>query len=47
MAILKDAIKSVRPSLDVNELKRYEVIRAKMNGEKSDKSANRPRIGFN
>ena len=47
MAILKDAIKGVRPSLDVKELKRYETIKAKMNGEKSDKSAIRPKIGFN
>ena len=47
MAILKDAIKAVRPSLDVKELKRYDTIKAKMNGEKSDKSDKRPKIGFN
>ena len=47
MAILKDAIKAVRPSLDVKELKRYETIKAKMNGEKSDKFDKRPKIGFN
>ena len=47
LAILKDAIKAVRPSLDVKELKRYDTIKAKMNGEKSDKSDKRPKIGFN
>ena len=47
MAILQNAIKAVRPSLDVNELKRYEGIKAKMNGEKSYKSDKRPKIGFN
>lgn len=47
MAILKDAIKGVLPSLDVKELKRYEAIKAKMNGEKSEKSDKRPKIGFN
>ena len=43
----QNAIKAVRPSLDVNELKRYEGIKAKMNGEKSYKSDKRPKIGFN
>lgn len=46
MAILRDAIVAVRPSLDIKELQRYEEIKAQMNGEEIKKSENRPRIGF-
>lgn len=45
MAILRDAIAAVRPSLDIKELQRYEEIKAQMNGE-GKKSVNRPRVGF-
>lgn len=46
MAILKDTISAVRPSLDIKELQRYEAIKAQMNGEEINKSGNRPKIGF-
>ena len=46
MAILKDAIAVVRPSLDIKELQHYEEIKAQMNGEEIKKSVNRPRVGF-
>lgn len=47
MVLLKAAIQNTRPSLGAEELKRYEAIRAKMNGETSDNKRNeRPRIGF-
>lgn len=45
MAILRDAIAAVRPSLDIKDLQRYEEMKAQMNGEEK-KSINRPRIGF-
>lgn len=47
MEILKSAISKVRPSLSENELRKYERIRAMMNGEGETKSNDRPRIGFN
>lgn len=47
MEILKSAISNVRPSLNDNELRKYERIRAMMNGEEIKKSNDRPRIGFN
>lgn len=46
MAILRDAITAVCPSLDIKELQRYEEIKAQMNGEEIKKSVNRPKIGF-
>lgn len=46
MNILKETIATVRPSLDIKELKRYEEIKAHMTGEQTKKSENRPRIGF-
>lgn len=46
MAILKDAIAAVRPSLDIKELQRYEAIKAQMNGVYIKKSENRPKVGF-
>lgn len=46
MDMLKSAISNVRPSLSADELRKYERIRAMMDGEgKSPKD--RPRIGFN
>lgn len=47
MGILQSAIANVRPSLSASELRKYERIRAKMNGEEEKKSNDRPRIGFN
>lgn len=46
MAILRNAIAAVRPSLDIKELQRYEEIKAQMNGENIKKSENRPKVGF-
>lgn len=47
MEILKAAITNTTPSLSNNELRKYERIRAMMNGEEIKKSDDRPRIGFN
>ena len=47
MDILKTAISSTHPSLNDNELRKYERIRAMMNGEGIKKPNDRPRIGFN
>lgn len=47
MDLLLAAIQKTRPSLSIEEMKRYEQIRAKMAGELSDKqNKERPRIGF-
>lgn len=46
MTILKETITAIRPSLDIKELQRYEVIKARMSGEEIKKSGNRPKIGF-
>lgn len=46
MGILKDTISTIRPSLSIKELQRYEEIKARMNGEEIKKSVNRPKIGF-
>lgn len=46
MELLKAAITNTHPSLSTNELRKYERIRAMMNGEEIKKSDNRPRIGF-
>lgn len=46
MSILKASIQKVRPSLSLSELRKYESIRAMMNGDEEKKS-DRPRIGFN
>lgn len=47
MELLKVAITNTAPSLSNNELRKYERIRAMMNGEEMKKSNDRPRIGFN
>lgn len=47
MELLKAAITSTTPSLSNNELRKYERIRAMMNGEEIKKSDDRPRMGFN
>lgn len=45
MKILEMVIKNTEPSVPLQELQKYEVIRAKMVGEKN-KNNDRPRIGF-
>ena len=47
MELLKVAITNTAPSLSNNELRKYERIRAMMNGEEMKKSDDRPRIGLN
>lgn len=47
MKLLRIAISNTRPSLSANELRKYDRIRAMMNGEEVKKSNDRPRIGFN
>ena len=47
MELLKVAITNTAPSLSNNELRKYERIRAMMNGKEMKKSDDRPRIGFN
>ena len=47
MELLKVAITNTAPSLSNNELRKYERIRAMMNGEEMKKFDDRPRIGFN
>lgn len=47
MELLKVAITNTAPSLSNNELRKYERIRAMMNGEEMKKSDDKPRIGFN
>lgn len=47
MDILKSVISNTHPSLSLDELHKYESIRAMMNGEKIGKPDDRPRIGFN
>lgn len=47
MVLLLAAIQQTRPSLSIDEMKRYDKIRAKMVGESLEKQNNeRPRIGF-
>ncbi len=45
MPLLENVIKSFKP-FPKEELKKYELIKEKMYGEKIDKNINRPRIGF-
>lgn len=47
MELLKAAISDTKPSLSDNELRKYERIRAMMNGEEVKKANDRPHIGFN
>ena len=47
MNLLLGAIQQTPPSLSIEEMKRYDQIRAKMTGELTEKRSNeRPRIGF-
>ena len=48
MALLEEAIQNTRPSLNAEEIKRYDAIRARMEGETLKKQdTQRRRIGFN
>lgn len=46
MKILEEIIKNTKPSVPLQELKKYEVIKAKMDGENIEQKNERPRIGF-
>lgn len=46
MSILEEVIKNTKPSVPLQELKKYEVIKAKMDGENIEQKNERPRIGF-
>ncbi len=46
MNILEEVIKNTKPSVPLHELKKYEAIKAKMNGENVEYKNERPRIGF-
>ncbi len=47
MSLLLIAIQSTRPSLSIEEIKRYDIIKTEMNGDFSRKqNKERPRIGF-
>jgi len=47
MSILEEVINKTKPSVPLQELKKYEVIKAKMDGENIEQKNERPRIGFN
>jgi len=46
MIFLEEVIKNTKPSVPLQELKKYEVIKAKMDGENIEQKKERPRIGF-
>lgn len=46
MSILENTIKITKPSVPLQELKKYEIIRAKMEGEITEQKNGRPKIGF-
>ena len=46
MKILEEVIKNTKASVPLQELKKYEVIKAKMDGENTENKGERPRIGF-
>ena len=46
MKILEDVIKSTKPSVSLQELKKHELIKAKMDGENIEQKNERTRIGF-
>jgi transitional endoplasmic reticulum ATPase len=47
MQILEEAIKNTKPSVPLQELKKYELVKQKMEGEKIENKNETPRIGFN
>lgn len=46
MKILEEVVKNTKPSVSLQELKKYELINAKMQGENTESKNERPRIGF-
>jgi len=46
MSILENIITTTKPTITLQELKKYETVRAKMNGEIIEQKNDRPRIGF-
>jgi transitional endoplasmic reticulum ATPase len=46
MKILLEVIKNTKPSVNIEELKKYEQIKAKMDGENLERKIEKPRIGF-
>ena len=46
MVILANIIKATKPSVPLQELQKYETVRAKMNSENTEQKNDRPRIGF-
>lgn len=46
MKILEEIIKNTKPSVPLQELKKYEIIKAKMDGENIEQKSERTRIGF-
>ena len=46
MYILENIVKNTKPSVPLQELKKYEIARAKMNSEITEQKNDRPRIGF-
>ena len=46
MVVLEGVIAKTKPSLSLQELKKYEAIKAKMDGDNGT-SNKRPRVGFN
>jgi len=46
MAILTEVIKNSKPSVPLQELKKFELIKAKMDGENIKQKNEKPRIGF-
>jgi len=46
MKILEEVIKDTKPSVPLQELKKYELIKAKMDGVNIEQKNERPRVGF-
>lgn len=46
LKILEEIIKNTKPSVPLQELQKYEAIKAKMDGENKEKKDERPSIGF-
>jgi transitional endoplasmic reticulum ATPase len=46
LKILEEIIKNTKPSVPLQELQKYEAIKAKMDGENNEKKDERPSIGF-
>jgi transitional endoplasmic reticulum ATPase len=46
MNILEDVIKNTRPSVPLEELKKYALVKAKIDGEKNDQVNKKNQIGF-